>query len=599
MFFRTKTIKGASLLQLVESFRNTEGQPRQRVVVSLGDAKVPDAEKSTIARAVENHLHGQSDLLPPDLSEEAAGWVRRILQLAGRSKSARPVSENTIDGVIIDRVESENVVQLGPQLVALEAWKRLGLGAILEEAGLNPSQIATAQLLVANRLIAPSSEWALVDWAERTALPEMLDLRVTKSGKDRLYRAGDALLARRKAIEAGLRTSESDLFGAHGSIVLYDMTNTHFEGLCEKNPKARHGKNKQKRNDCRQVAIGMAFDSRGLALAHDVFEGNIAETKTLATMLDRLAVPGTESTKPVVILDAGFATKKNIALLKERGLGYVINITRSTRVRYAQEFAAGGFQPVPGREGSPPVEVKSICDPDDPEGTLVLCRSALRREKEAAMLSGAETRLLKDATALRVRIETGKLKDRAKIERAIGRLQKKHPRVARLYTLSHKSGTLTILRDEQRHASATELLGDYVLKTERALDAAQTWSLYMILLQAEEGFACLKGTLGLRPNFHQLEHRVEAHIFISVLAYHLLTWVRETLRHSGDQRDWKTLRRLLSTHCVVTTVLPLKTGAVLRIRKPSQPDAEQQRLYDKLGIDWKAAFPAIKTTTTP
>jgi hypothetical protein len=599
MFFRTKTIKGASLLQLVESYRNTEGQPRQRVVVSLGDAKVPDAEKSTIARAVENHLHGQSDLLPPDLSEEAAGWVRRILQLAGRSKSARPVSENTIDGVIIDRVESENVVQLGPQLVALEAWKRLGLGAILEESGLNPSQIATAQLLVANRLIEPSSEWALVDWAERTALPEMLDLRVTKSGKDRLYRAGDALFARRKAIEAGLRASESDLFGAHGSIVLYDMTNTHFEGLCEKNPKARHGKNKQKRNDCRQVAIGMAFDSRGLALAHDVFEGNIAETKTLATMLDRLAAAGTGSAKPVVILDAGFATRKNIALLKERGLGYVINITRSSRVRYAQEFAAGGFQPVPGREGSPPVEVKSITDPDDPEGTLVLCRSALRREKEAAMLSGAETRLLNDATALRARIETGKLKDRSKIERAIGRLQKKHPRAARLYTLSHESGTLSILRDEQRHATATELLGDYVLKTERALDAAQTWSLYMILLQAEEGFACLKGTLGLRPNFHQLEHRVEAHIFISVLAYHLLTWVRETLRHSSDQRDWKTLRRLLSTHCVATTVLPLKTGTVLRIRKPSRPDAEQQRLYDKLGIDWKAAFPAIKSTTAP
>ena len=597
MFFRTKSIKGASLLQLVESYRNTEGQPRQRVVVSLGDAKVPDAEKATIARAVENHLHGQSDLLPPDLSDEAAGWVRRILQLAGRSKSARPVSENTIDGVIIDRVETENVVELGPQLVALEAWKRLGMGTILEQAGLNPSQIATAQLLVANRLIEPSSEWALVDWAERTALPEMLDLRVTKSGKDRLYRAGDALFARRKAIEAGLRASESDLFGAHGSIVLYDMTNTHFEGLCKKNPKARHGKNKQKRSDCRQVAIGMAFDSRGLALAHDVFEGNIAETKTLATMLDRLAVPGTQAAKPVVILDAGFATKKNITLLKERGLGYVINITRSTRARYAQEFAAGGFAPVPGREGSPSVEVKSITDPDDPEAALVLCRSALRREKEAAMLSGAERRMLNDATALRTRIETGKLKDPAKIERAIGRLQKKHPRAARLYTLSHESGTLSILRDEQRHASATELLGDYVLKTERALDAAQTWSLYMILLQAEEGFACLKGTLGLRPNFHQLEHRVEAHIFISVLAYHLLTWVRETLRHSGDPRDWNTLRRLLSTHCLVTTVLPLTTGAVLRIRKPSQPDAQQQHLYDKLGIDWKAAFPAIKTTT--
>jgi len=203
MFFRTKTVKNSSLLQLVESYRNAEGQPRQRVVVSLGDAKLPEAEMAAIARAVENHLGGHAELLASDLSEEAASWVRRILQLAGRSKSARPVCSDTIDGVVVDRVQSENVVQLGPQLVALEAWASLGLTRLLEEAGLNPSQIATAQLLVANRLIEPSSEWALIDWAERTALPELLGLRVTKSSKDRLYHAGDVLFAHRKAIEAG------------------------------------------------------------------------------------------------------------------------------------------------------------------------------------------------------------------------------------------------------------------------------------------------------------------------------------------------------------------------------------------------------------
>jgi len=599
MFFRTKIIKGASLLQLVESYRNAEGQPRQRVVASLGDARLPDGEEAAIARSVREHLLGQNELLTPELSEQAAGWVRRILQVAGRSKSARPVCEKTIDGVIVDRLESENVVEFGPQLVALEAWNRLGLGPMLKECGLNPSQIATAQLLVSSRLIEPSSEWALIDWAERTALPELLDLRVTKTTKDRLYHVGDALFDRRKTIEAGLRAKQSDLFGAAGSIVLYDITNTHFEGLCKKNPKARHGKNKQKRNDCRQVAIGMAFDSRGLSLAHDVFEGNIAETKTLAHMLDRLTLPGEQATKPVVILDAGFASKKNLALLKERGLSYVINITRSSRSHYAQAFEAGGFEVVPAREGKPPVEVKAISDPEDAESHLILCRSALRREKEAAMLSGAETRLLNDVAALRTRIETGKLKAPDKIERAIGRLQKKHPRAARFYTFVHQDGTLMATRDDQRHAAATGLLGDYVLKTDHSLDPAQTWSIYMILLAAEEGFACLKGSLGLRPNFHQLEHRVEAHIFISVLAYHLLTWVRETLRLSADTRDWKTLRRLLSTHSLVTTVLPLQTGQVLRVRKPSLPDAEQKLIYDKLGIDWKAAFPAIKSFANP
>jgi hypothetical protein len=117
----------------------------------------------------------------------------------------------------------------------------------------------------------------------------------------------------------------------------------------------------------------------------------------------------------------------------------------------------------------------------------------------------------------------------------------------------------------------------------------------MVLLQAEEGFACLKGSLGLRPNFHQLGHRVEAHIFISVLAYHLWTWIRQTLRAGGDTRDWKTLRRLLSTHSLLTTVLPLRDGRVLRIRKASLPDPEQALIYQHLGIRWKAAFRPTKS----
>jgi transposase len=326
--------------------------------------------------------------------------------------------------------------------------------------------------------------------------------------------------------------------------ILYDMTNTHFEGLCAKNPKARHGKNKQKRNDCRQVAVGMAFDEHGLALAHDVFEGNIAETKTLATMLDRLDLHKDTTQKPVVVLDAGFASAANIALLKERGYSYLINITRDRRRKYAEQFAQDGFEALPGRKPEMQVEVRRITDPEDAQSRLILCRSAQRRAKETAMLSKAETRFLSDFEALRKLIAGGKLKKPDLIERRIGRLEKKHPRAARYYTLRHATAEgLTAQRDDDKHGQASEALGNYVLKTDHTLDAEQTWSLYMTLLQAEEGFCALKSTLGMRPNYHQLEGRVDGHIFISVLAYHLLTWVREKLEnppaaalhpHAGD-----------------------------------------------------------------
>ena len=594
MYFRTKFIKGTPLVQLVQSFRNEEGQPRQRVIASLGDAKLGEADKPLIAAAVERQLQGVRDFLDTNLSEEATSWVARIVQLAGSSKAAAPVTGESVDGVILDKIQTSNVVQLGPQLVALQAWEELRFTPMLEALGMNPSQIATAQLMISNRLIEPLSEWALIDWSQRTALPELLDLRMTKSTKDRLYHTSDELLAHRKTIEEKLREREADLFSLSRSVILYDVTNTHFEGLCEKNPKARHGKNKQKRNDCRQVSVGVAFDEHGLPLAHEVFEGNMADTKTLKIVLDRLEIKD-GGAKPVVILDAGFASKENIAMLKERGYSYLINITRGSRTQYADSFEKETFEALPGRKEEQKVEVKRITDPEDPESQLLLCRSAQRRLKEEAMVSKAEARFLADVKSLGERIREGRLKKSALIERKIGALQKKHPRIQRFYTLSHVEGELLAVRSHEKMEEAINLCGDYVLKTDKTLAAPELWELYMTLLKAEAGFCMLKGALGLRPNYHQLEDRVEGHVFISVLAYHLLSWVRQRFESSGDMREWTTIRRLLSTHSLVTTHLSLIDGRIISISKPSVPDAEQARVYQILGIDWKSAFKPQKT----
>ena len=436
MYFRTKTVKGTPLLQLVESYRNVEGQPRQRVIASLGDAALPEDEKRAIAKAVASALQGQTDWLDNEaLSQEASSWVARIVQLARNSKGGNAAVEAaTADGVLLDAIETQNVVQLGPQLVAMQAWEALALSSLLEELGMNRSAIASAQLMVANRLIEPLSSRALIEWSERTALPELLGLRLTKTGKDRLYRTGDQLLKQRSAIESKLRQQQPDLFNLERSVVLYDVTNTHFEGVCAKNPKARHGKNKQKRNDCPQVAIGMAFDEHGLPLAHEVFEGNTADTTTLVTLLDRLEVQDA-GLKPVVILDAGFASQSNLTLLQQRGYSYLINITRSSRARYVQAFGQETFEALPGRTEKNKVEVKKITDPDDADSQLVLCRSAQRGLKEVAMLSKAEERFLADQQALAARIAAGRLIDPEKIQRKIGALQKKHPKVQRYYRI--------------------------------------------------------------------------------------------------------------------------------------------------------------------
>jgi hypothetical protein len=174
MYFRTKSIKGSQLVQLVHSYRNSDCLPRQRVIAPLGDAKLPEAEKSLIASAVERRIHGEGDFFESSLSPEATAWVDRIVQLAGRSQAAKPVPQATVDGVILDSIETTDVVELGPELLALKAWEELRFTPILEALGINPSAIATAQLMVSNRLIEPLSEWALIDWSYRTAIPERL-----------------------------------------------------------------------------------------------------------------------------------------------------------------------------------------------------------------------------------------------------------------------------------------------------------------------------------------------------------------------------------------------------------------------------------------
>jgi len=596
MFFRTKTIGSSKLVQLVEAYRNSEGQPRQRVIASLGDAAIPEHEKRLIARMVEQRLQNQRDLFEADLSEETAAWVDRIVRLIERSKSSRPKCEmDYADGVKVNEIETENVVEYGPELIGMKAWEALDLTTLLLESGMNRKTVSTAQMMVINRLIHPLSELALIDWSEQTALPECLNIRITRTQKDRLYKTSDELLKRHKTIEDNLRRKEKQLYGLRRNIVLYDVTNSHFEGLCEQNPKARRGKNKQKRNDCLQVAVGIAYDEFGCALAHEVFSGNMSDSKTLKKMLERLGKVCDGDEKPVAILDAGIATKDNLSMLKDMGYSFLVNVTRGSRAKYETLFQTGSFTPLPERHPDKQVEVMSVPDPEDSEQRLVLCRSMKRRLKETAMLSKAEERFLADADALSKRVEKGRLKDPVKVLKAIGRISQRHRRVARFYNLELQGQSILITRDDDKMNAALDLCGDYVLRTDQNFDADEIWNLYMNLLKAEEGFKLLKGSLGIRPNFHQKEHRVDGHIFISVLAYHLLCWIRNKLEQAGDRRQWVTIRRLLRTHCLMTTRLPLKDGRVISIRKPNRPDEKQICIYKSLGIHAEGSYTPRKT----
>jgi hypothetical protein len=307
----------------------------------------------------------------------------------------------------------------------------------------------------------------------------------------------------------------------------------------------------------------------------------------------------------MVIVDGGLATKANLAELRKLGFHYLVNDKRARRKAWADLFRLDGFRAVSGRREALEVLVRHIdLKPGDAHGLdaderIVLCKSRGRRNKELAIRSKAEDRFLKDMEALSVRLAGGRLKSRGAAERALGRLIGKHPRVARFYQAAvtgHKALTLIWQRDDKRWSDEDDMAGCYALRTNRRdLEGEELWRLYMTLCRAEDGFQTVKSDLGLRPAFHQIGERVDAHVFITVLAYQILRFILHTLESQDDTRSWYTLRHVLATHCYATVHLPVQGGKVQELRKPGRPEARQWDIYRKLGINTLSHLPSTKT----
>ena len=350
----------------------------------------------------------------------------------------------------------------------------VGVASILADLGFNPAQAQAAAISVIHRLVCPGSERALLAWLPNSSLPELLGGTVHEGIKDRFYRVSDQLLACRAALEQHLRQQQEVLFNLDRTILLYDLTNSYFEGAALGNPKAKRGHSKEKRNDCPQIVVGMIFDQYGFELAHQVFEGNQNDGKRLVAMVAELQqILGPEersatAAKPLIILDGGVGTQQNLALLRQHGWGYLVNDSRRVRAVYRKEFVQEeGFVVMERHAGQSAVRVRVRADPESkatPPDQLVLCHSQGRREKETAIRSQAEVRFLAALAKLALRVQSGRLTDVAKIQRAIGRVQIRHGRVQRFYTVALVPApqlAVTWSRVHEAYAADDELLGCY------------------------------------------------------------------------------------------------------------------------------------------
>jgi transposase len=593
---------------LVESVLTEKG-PRQKVICSLGDLSPrPPEQWLALARKLQDALTGQLSL--PGFSDEDPELRQLVHDLPVQTTPAGDVptsndtatSPNSLVSVHIDRVTYEKPRPAGHIHVGLEFWKRLGLDDILKSLGFSPWLIKLTCAMTLNRLIHPSAEYAMPDWIRSTAMADILDFDSSRLPHDPLYRNLDRLHPHRAAIESALAEREQSLFNLGNTILLYDLTSTYFEGKASRIPKAKRGYSRDHRPDCKQLVVGLVIGREGFPRAHEIFDGNIQDRKTLPSMLDLLDKRVGLAEGATIVVDRGMAYAENIAELRRRKLHYLVAARQKERDCYLAEFETGDAFEEVIRQPSPrnPSQKKSavrIKARATNEETLVLCISSERVEKDRAIRGKQEERFLRDLAKVQARIQNGRLKNDVKIGEAIGRLKERYPRVARYYSLTFNARTRQLENkpDEEKRKVAASLDGSYLLRTDRQdLSAEEAWRIYTSLTRAENAFRCMKSPLSERPIFHHLEHRVESHIFLCVLAYHLLVAIETTLLRQEIHTSWATVRDLLATHEIATIVLPTDQDGVLRIRRGATPEPDHRVLYEALGVPMELMRP-VKT----
>jgi transposase len=381
--------------------------------------------------------------------------------------------------------------------------------------------------------------------------------------------------------------------------LLYDLTSTYVEGAAEKNPMMRRGYSRDHRPDCEQMVIALIVNSEGFPFSYETFDGNRADVSTMETIL-RMIERKYGKARRIWLLDRGIVSEANLAAIRQRGGQYLVGTPRSQMKQFEQELLKDDWTRV-----RPAVEVKKVLVPQGEE-TYVLCRTTGGKEEEKAIRSRFCTRMEDALTRLAKTMETGRLKDRNKMERRLGRIQAGHPQVSDLYDV--------VLRDtregirlqwsikEDRKLWHGLRAGAYMLRTNLQTGTAEElWSRYMQLTEAEASFRALKSELSLRPLFHQLESRVKAHVKVAFLGYALWVTLKHLLKRSappapGDNAaiPWslpasKALALLSSLHSA-DIVLPTTDGPEIRLRRITEPTAAQTSLLQQLGLTLPAHF---------
>ena len=528
---------------------------------------------------------------------------KRIDVLVDKKEKKASRSGKDLQMIDLNSIRNKDVREIGAEWLSYQAMRQLRIAPFLESLGWGEEQVRLAQAHIISRAVFPASELETTRWIrENSAVCEVVGFDIEQITKDHLYSISKKLYAEKEALEQHLSVRTNELFDIQDKIILYDLTNTYFEGRKQGSKLAKYGRSKEKRSDAKLVVLGLVINPEGFIKYTSILEGNMADSKTLEGMIGKLRIKTSSSArKALIVIDAGIATNENLKMILGNGYDYLC-VSRSSLKNYHIEAGATTVTVTDNKKQKIELcQVKSNRNTDYYLKVESHSKELKERSMNQQFRSRFEAGLQKIADSL---TKKGGVKQEDKVHQRIGRLKQKYPSIQRYFdivtevcgqpdTKRKRKGTEP---DKEKKRIVTSVKwavkegvdinarsGVYFLRTSlQAKPEENVWQFYNIIREIEATFRVLKTDLDLRPIYHQKDENTMAHLHLGLLAYWLVNTVRHQLKQEGIHSGWREIVRTMNTQKAVTTLAQNNHEEVIMIRRCSEPNQQVRKLYDAL-----------------
>jgi len=577
--------------RLVESYRNSTGRVCHRTILTIGFLEDPLTveQLKLIARSLTDMYECKTSLFKMDdplVQKWCTKWWNKIvnkgsLDLTLYSKDSRMVEADTI--------KHKDVKEIGSEWMCYNTWQQLRIDELLESKGFSEQEIQFAQTQIISRAVYPGSELATARWVkENSAICELTGFPIEKMNKDRLYRGANKLYNIKQDLEQHLSLRTNELFDIQDRILLYDLTNTYFEGNKRNSKLAKFGRSKEKRRDAKLIVLALVVNSFGFIKYSSIHEGNFSDSKGLEKVIDELDYMKQGKT-PVVVIDAGIATEANLKLIRNKGYHYLC-VSRKKIKDY--NFDPNRLTVLMETKSKYNIVLKKIADQEQRDYYLEV-KSGQKALKEQGMKDQFELRFTQELEKIKASLfKKGGTKKIEKVHQRIGRARAKYPSVHNRYKITttvDKKGlnitSINWIKNKTKDQEKKESLGKYFLRTSmNMLDEVTVWNVYNTIREVESTFRTLKTDLDLRPIYHKNDESTLAHLNLGLLSYWIANTIRCQLKSHGIKHSWKEIVRIGNTQKVITTIGYNKAENEIRVRKCSEPTVKLLELQSALNI---------------